>query len=109
MIKYRANNVFVDKDVFYEELKKAYDIEPQKFGIGVHMNELVERGYTYIILTSAKPWKYRLFCIAEEEVFEMEDIIWNSSTEIPISDAFESAYKLYKQGFRKIENINPTE
>lgn len=98
MIKYNVNGDFVDKDTFYEELKNHYDAAPQRLTYDQYLEQLVLRGE--VCLKTAKG-KFEYFCVADEEVFELEQIVADSEYDPLDGDAFAIAFAVYQKGFRK--------
>ena len=107
MIKYRVNNKFVDEDVFYEMLRKMYDAKPQNLTFEECLVRIKTEGCV-CLQAKRKSYYYECFYCADEDVFEMECIIMDNEFDPLDDDAFNIAYALYKQGFKKCFNINPT-
>ena len=105
MIKYRVNDKFVDENVFYEELRKAYDAKPQRLTFEECLARIETQGCV-ALQAKKKNYYYEYFCVADEDVFEMENIICETEYDPLDGDDFDIAYALYKHGFGKIQNQN---
>lgn len=100
MIKYRVNDKFVDKETFFEELRKSYDKQPQHRTFDDFVAHIESDGYVYLVITG-KIYIWNMFCAADEEVFEMENIICENEYDALDNDAFAIAYALYKHGYKR--------
>ena len=100
MIKYRVNNKFVDEETFYAELKKYYDAIPQ-LSTYEKCLELLNTNGCVRINGKARTYEYYYFDRADEQVFELEQIV--AETEFyPIDgDAFAVAFAIFQNGFRR--------
>lgn len=102
MIKYRVNNKFVDENTFYEELRKAYDAKPQLFTFEECLIKIKSNGYV-ALKTKNRGYIADFFYVADEDVFEMEDIVYQVEYDALDNDGFDIAYALYKHGFQKVK------
>ena len=104
MIKYRVNNEFVDEETFYAELKKYYDTVPQKFSYEDALESLTNYGGICVLTKKGKnPWddRHACFYMADEQVFELEEIVCETEYDPEDDDAFDVAFAIYNKGFRK--------
>ena len=101
MIKYRVNNKFVDKNTFYEELKRMYDETPRTFIYNKCLDHLTTDGYIWLQANKRKSYMYDYFYVADEQVFELEQIIEENEYDALDGDAFAVAFAIYQHGFRK--------
>ena len=104
MIKYRVNNKFVDEETFYTELKKYYDTVPQKFSYEDALERFTNYGGIGVRTKKGKnPWddRYASFYMADEQVFELEQIVAENEYDPEDEDAFDVAFAIYQKGFRK--------
>ena len=101
MIKYRVNDKFVDKDVFYEELRKKYDAAKQYLTFDDCMTRIESEGQVCLQASKRKNYYLECFYVADEQVFEIEDIVCENEYDALDGDAFNIAYALYKNGFRR--------
>ena len=104
MIKYRVNNKFVDEETFYTELKKHYDTVPQKFSYEDALERFKTYGGNAVRTKKGKnPWddRYAFFYMADEQVFELAEIVVENEYDPEDNDAFDVAFAIYQKGFRR--------
>ncbi len=101
MILYRVNSKFVDKDIFYEELKRMYDKTPQVLTFDEYLERIDSQGYVFLQAKKRKSYMYDYFYAADEEVFELEQIIAENEYDPLDGDSFSIAYAIYQHGYRK--------
>ena len=103
MIKYRVNNKFVDEETFYAELKKCYDAVTQRFTYEEYLEKLKTEGCTRLDgkAKKAKTYEYHYFDMADEQVFELEEIVAESEFDPLDDDAFYVAFAIFQKGFRR--------
>lgn len=104
MIKYRVNNKFVDEETFYAELKTYFVIVPQKFSYEDTLERLKNNGGTCVLTKKGKnPWddRYAYFDMADEQVFELEQIVADNEYDPLDDDAFAVAFAIFQNGFRR--------
>lgn len=100
MMKYCIHGNFVDKDTFYIELRNHYDAAPQRITYDKYLEELATYGEV-CLNTSKTGYKFKYFSTADEEVYELADIIADAEYDPLDGDAFVIAFAVYKKGFRK--------
>lgn len=100
MIKYRVNNKFVDEETFYVELKKYYDATPQPSTYEKCL-ELLNTTGCVRINGKARTYEYHYFDRADEQVFELEQIVAEHEYDPIDGDAFNIAFAIYQNGFRR--------
>ena len=101
MIKYRVNNKFVDEEAFYAELKRLYSAAPQVLYSTDILERLETNGYVHLQAKKGKPYMYEYFYKADEQVFELEQIVAENEYDPLDDDAFAVAFAIYNKGFRK--------
>lgn len=101
MIKYNVNGNFVDKDTFYEELRNHYDAAPQRLTYEQYLERLDTHGEICLKAGKGKSYTFEYFSVAEEEVFELADIVADAEYDPLDGDAFVIAFAIYQKGFRK--------
>ena len=100
MIKYCVNNKFVDEETFYAELKKCYDATPQPFTYTSYLEKLKTEGCIRLD-GKARTYEYNYFYVADEQVFELEQIVAETEFDPIDGDAFYVAFAIYQKGFRR--------
>ena len=100
MIKYRVDGKFVEEETFYAELKKSYDKVQQPFTYDKCLDLLKTNGCVRLE-AKARTYEYHYFDIADEQVFELEEIVAESEFDPLDGDAFYVAFAIYNKGFRK--------
>ena len=105
MIKYCINTNFVDKDTFYEELKRMYNETPQTLTFDECLNRIEIQGYVRLNAKKRKSYIYEYFYAADEQVFELEQIVEENEYDPIDGDAFDVAFAIYQNGFRKQKEI----
>ena len=100
MIKYRVDGKFVEEETFYANLKKYYDAVPQRFTYEEYLEKLKTEGCVRLE-GKARTYEYHYFDIADEQVFELEEIVAESEFDPLDDDAFYIAFAIYNKGFRK--------
>jgi hypothetical protein len=100
MIKYCVNNKFVDEETFYAELKKCYDTTPQRFTYNSYLETLKTKGCVRLD-SKARTYEYDYFYVADEQVFELEQIVAENEYDPLDDDAFAVAFAIFQQGFRR--------
>ena len=100
MIKYRVNNKFVEEETFYAELKKYYEAVPQRFTYEDYLEKLKTEGWVRLD-GKAKTYEYHYFDMADEQVFELADIIAENEFDPLDGDAFYVAFAIFQKGFRR--------
>lgn len=100
MIKYNVNGNFVDKDTFYVELRNHYDAVPQRLTYDQYLERLSTKGEV-CLNTTKEGYKFKYFSAAEEEVYELADIVADAEYDPLDGDAFVIAFAIYQKGFRK--------
>lgn len=103
MIKYRVNNKFVDEETFYAELRKCYDTTPQPFTYTSYLNTLKTNGQVRL---DAVRHYYSYFYVADEQVFELEQVVMDNEYDPEDDDAFAVAFAIYQSGFRRLAGGN---
>ena len=106
MIKYRVNNKFVDKGVFYEELERLLAMSHQIFTYDQCLELLCSQGYVRLEVNKRKSYVYEYLYMADEQVFELEQIIEDNEYDPLDDDAFYVAFAIYQKGFKKIKENN---
>lgn len=101
MILYCVNSKFVDKDTFYEELKRMHNETPQSLTYDECLVRIDSQGYVCLRAKKRKSYEYDYFCAADEEVFELERIVAENEYDPLDGDAFNIAFAIYQCGFRK--------
>lgn len=103
MIKYRVDGKFVEEETFYAELKKYYDAVPQRFTYEEYLEKLKTEGCTRLDgkAKKVKTYEYHYFDMADEQVFELEEIVAESEFDPLDDDAFYVAFAIYQKGFRR--------
>lgn len=102
MMKYCIHGNFVDKDTFYVELRNHYDAVPQRLTYDQYLEQLAAHG-EICLNTLKQGYKFKYFSTAEEEVYELADIVADTEYDPLDGDAFVIAFAVYKKGFRKQE------
>ena len=100
MIKYCVNNKFVDEETFYAELKKYYDAVPQRFTYEEYLEKLKTKGCARLD-GKAKTYEYHYFDMADEQVFELAEIVAENEYDPLYDDAFAVAFAIFQRGFRR--------
>lgn len=98
MLKYRVNCNFVDEETFYAELKKCYDSVTQPLTYEKYLELLNTNGG---IRLNAKRHYFSYFYIADEQVFELEQIVAENEYDPLDDDAFNIAFAIFQKGFRR--------
>lgn len=106
MIKYRVNNKFVDKGVFYEELERLLAMSHQIFTYDQCIELFRSQGYVRLETNKRKSYVYEYLYMADEQVFELEQIVENTEYDPEDCDAFDIAFAIHQKGFRKIKENN---
>ena len=102
MIKYRVDGKFVEEETFYAELKKSYDKVQQPFTYDKCLDLLKTNGCVRLDGKSTRyNYNYTYFYVADEQVFELEEIVAESEFDPLDGDAFYVAFAIYNKGFRK--------
>lgn len=102
MIKYRVNNKFVEEETFYTELKKYYDAVPQPSTYERCLELLNTNGCVRINgKGKTRTYEYHYFDRADEQVFELEQIVEETEFDPIDGDAFNIAFAVYQNGFRR--------
>ncbi len=102
MLKYRVNNIFVEEETFYAELKKCYDATPQPITYENYVDLLNTNGCIRLTEKTKKTFNYHYFDRAEEQVFELEQIVAENEYDPLDDDAFNIAFAIYQNGFRRM-------
>ena len=100
MIKYRVDGKFVEEETFYIALKKYYDAVPQRFTYEEYLEKLKTEGCVRLD-GKAKTYEYHYFDRADEQVFELEEIVAESEFDPLDDDAFYVAFAIFQKGFRR--------
>lgn len=100
MIKYCVNNNFVDEETFYAELKRYYNIAPQRLTYEKYL-ELLNTNGCIRLEGKARTYEYNYFYVADEQVFELEQIVEETEFDPLDSDAFNIAFAIFQKGFRR--------
>ena len=100
MIKYRVDGKFVEEETFYADLKKYYDAVPQRFTYEEYLEKLKTEGCVRLD-GKAKTYEYHYFDMADEQVFELEEIVTESEFDPLDDDAFYVAFAIFQKGFRR--------
>lgn len=100
MIKYRVDGKFVEEETFYIALKKYYDAVPQRFTYKEYLEKLKTEGCARLD-GKAKTYEYHYFDRADEQVFELEEIIVENEYDPLDDDAFAVAFAIFQKGFRR--------
>ena len=104
MIKYRVKGKFVEEETFYIALKKYYDTVPQVLSYDDVLEKLKTSGCVRIQTKKGKSYWYDIyeyFYMADEQVFELEQIVEDNEYDPEDCDAFEVAFAIYQKGFRR--------
>lgn len=102
MIKYRINCKFVDEETFYAELKKCYEAVPQRFTYDKYLELLNTNGsIRFDGKSKARSYEYHYFDMADEQVFELEQIVAENEYDPIDDDAFNIAFAIFQKGFRR--------
>lgn len=102
MIKYRVNCKFVDEETFYAELKKRYDAVTQRFTYEKYLELLNANGSIRLDGKSkARSYEYHYFDMADEQVFELEQIVAENEYDPLDDDSFNIAFAIFRKGFRR--------
>ena len=101
MIKYRVNNKLVEEETFYTEVKKAHETMPQVFSYTEILDRLKTAGYARVESKKGRTYLYDYFYMADEQVFELEQIVAENEYDPEDCDAFDVAFAIYNKGFRK--------
>ena len=100
MIKYCVNGKFVDEETFYIALRKYYDATHQPFTYTSYLEKLKTDGCIRLE-GKAITYEYHYFYIADEQVFEIAQIVAENEFDPLDGDAFYVAFAIYQNGFRK--------
>lgn len=100
MIKYCVDGKFVEEETFYADLKKYYDAVPQRFTYEKYLETLKAKGCIRLD-GKAKTYEYHYFEMADEQVFELAEIVAESEFDPLDDDAFYVAFAIYQKGFRR--------
>ena len=100
MIKYRVDGKFIEEETFYIALKKYYDAVPQRFTYEEYLEKLKTEGCARLD-GKAKTYEYHYFDRADEQVFELEEIVAESEFDPLDDDAFYVAFAIFQKGFRR--------
>ena len=100
MIKYRVDGKFVEEETFYAELKKCYDKVQQRFTYEEYLEKLKTEGCVRLD-GKARTYEYHYFDMADEQVFELEEIVAESEFDPLDDDAFYVAFAIFQKGFRR--------
>ncbi len=98
MIKYRVNNKFVEEEAFYIALKKDYESMPHTITYEECLECLTTQG---CVRLSVKRYYFSYFYMADEEVFELEQIVAENEYDPLDDDAFAVAFAIFQKGFRR--------
>lgn len=101
MVKYCVNGNFVDKDTFYVELRNHYDAVPQRLTTYDQYLEKLAAYGEICLNTSKEGYKFKYFSTADEEVYELADIVAAAEYDPLDGDAFVIAFAIYKKGYRR--------
>ena len=102
MIKYRVDGKFVEEETFYIALKKYYDAVPQRFTYDEYLEKLKTDGCVRLDgKGKARTYEYHYFDRADEQVFELEEIVAESEFDPLDDDAFYVAFAIFQKGFRR--------
>lgn len=103
MIKYRVNGKFVEEETFYAELKKCYDAVTQRLPYEKYL-ELLNTNGSIRLEGKGKAryaYEYHYFDMADEQVFELEQIVAENEYDPIDDDAFNIAFAIFQKGFRR--------
>ena len=102
MIKYRVDGKFVEEETFYIALKKYYDAVPQRFTYDEYLEKLKTDGCVRLDgKGKARTYEYHYFDRADEQVFELEEIVAESEFDPLDDDSFYVAFAIFQKGFRR--------
>ena len=102
MIKYRVDGKFIEEETFYAELKKCYDKVQQRFTYDEYLEKLKTEGCVRLDgKGKARTYEYHYFDMADEQVFELEQIVADNEYDPLDDDAFYVAFAIYQKGFRR--------
>jgi hypothetical protein len=102
MLKYRVDNIFVEEEIFYTDLKKCYDATPQPITYENYVDLLNTNGSIRLNGKNKKNFEYHYFDRAEAQVFELEQIVVEHEYDPLDEDAFNIAFAIYQKGFRRM-------
>ena len=100
MIKYRVDGKFVEEETFYIALRKYYDAVPQRFTYEKYL-ELLNTNGCVRLDGKARTYEYHYFDRADEQVFELEQIVEETEFDPIDGDAFNIAFAIFQKGFRR--------
>lgn len=102
MIKYRVDCKFVNEETFYAELKKRYDAVTQRFAYEKYLELLNDNGSIRLEgKGKARSFEYHYFDMADEQVFELEQIVAENEYDPLDDDSFNIAFAIFQKGFRR--------